>query len=69
MDEVRKFITESLETIEKRAYENQIQGGLFKGLCQMLKVLEPIAQEYLKQDDSLLKKIDDLKKILCKNVE
>lgn len=67
MDEVRKFIAESLESIRKRAYENQIQGGFFSGLCEMLKALEQIAQEYLKEEDSLLKEITDLKKILCNN--
>ncbi|WP_298766120.1 hypothetical protein [uncultured Polaribacter sp.] len=66
MNEIRKFIEESLEVIKKRAFENQIQGGFFSGLCEMLIALEQIAQEYLKQDDSLLKEITDLKKILCK---
>lgn len=67
MNEIRKFIEESLEVIKKRAFDNQIQGGFFSGLCEMLKALEQIAQEYLKQDDSLLKEITGLKKTLCKH--
>jgi len=67
MEEVRVFIAESLGSIRKRAYENQIQGGFFSGLCEMTKTLEKITQEYLQEDDSLLKEITNLKKALCKH--
>lgn len=65
MEEIRKFIEESLEVIKKRAYQNQIKGGFFTGLCSMLKALEDIATEYLEKDDKILKEINDLKKTLC----
>lgn len=65
MEDIRKFIEEALEVIKKRAYENQIEGGFFSGLCEMLKGLESIAIEYLKEDDTLLKEIRDFKKNIC----
>lgn len=67
MKDVRKFVDEAFEVIKKRAYENQIQGGFFSGLCQMIKGLESIAIEYLKEDDALLKELSDFKKNICKN--
>ncbi|MFV0572486.1 MAG: hypothetical protein ACK5M1_08660 [Xanthomarina gelatinilytica] len=67
MEVVRKFIEESIEAIKARSIHNQIQGGFFSGLCEITKNLEQIAQEYLQKDDSLLKEITDLRKILCKD--
>lgn len=67
MKDVRKFIDEAFEVIKKRAYENQIQGGFFSGLCQMIQGLESIAIEYLNEDDALLKELRDFKKNICKN--
>jgi len=65
MVDIKQFIEESLEVIKKRAYQNQIQGGFFTGLCSMLKALESMAIEYLDKDDKILKEINDLKKTLC----
>ena len=67
MEEIRKFIEESLEVIKKRAHDNYKIGGFFTGLCGILKELENIAIEHLKKDDIILKEINDLKKILCNN--
>ena len=41
--------------------------GFFTALCSMLKELENIAIKHLDEDDTLLKEITDLKKILCNN--
>jgi hypothetical protein len=65
MEDIKIFIDESLEVIKKRAYQNQIQGGFFTGLCSMLKTLEDIATEYLEKEHNILKEINDLKKTFC----
>lgn len=67
MEEIRKFFEESLEVIKKRANKNFEIQGFFTALCGMLKELESIAIKHLEKDDTLLKEITDLKKILCKD--
>ncbi len=65
MEEIRKFIEESLVVIEERANKNYELNGFFTALCNILKELESIANQFLEADDPLFKKMTDLKKILC----
>ena len=51
MEEIRKFIEESLEVIKKRANKNFEIQGFFTALCSMLKELESIAIKHLDEDD------------------
>lgn len=67
MDDIKRFIEESIEVIKRRSYQNEIHGVFFTSLCDMLKAIENIALEYLDENDSIHKEINDLKKILCSN--